>query len=305
MGTMLTDRAIVKQNRQFGQMGKMCEAAVFPFRIDFNAMIMGLKLVFPDISKTDSGMRSRNRSGRRYAMTGAATRLFRRRVSLARNGCRLIGAGTVVLMLFATGQSARGSQIVDQSYLPFHPSSGFDEVVGLSPLNPTNLPLGQQFVPTLTSMNFLDLWIEDAASNDPATATIQVNIRATSISGTILGTSTAVAPAEINLSGGTTLTEFDFSSPISLTPGATYVIQAAEINAINDNRSFGWVGGPPGSSTYAPGEAYINGTLQPTFDFAFEEGVESVPEPSSWLMAAMAVIACVGFVLKRRRVALI
>jgi hypothetical protein len=238
-------------------------------------------------------------------MTGAATRLFRRGASLGRNACRLVGAGTVVLMLFAAGQTARGSQVIDQSYLPFHPSSGFDEVYSLTPLGPvSNLPLGQQFVPTLTSMNFLDLWIEDAASDDPATATIQVNIRATSISGTILGTATAVAPAEINLSGGTTLTEFDFSSPISLTRGATYVIQAAEINATTENRSFGWVGGPLGNSTYAPGEAYINGTLQPTFDFAFEEGTQSVPAPSSWLMAAMAVIASAGCVLKRRRAAL-
>ena len=236
-------------------------------------------------------------------MTGSATRLFRRGASLGRNACRLIGAGTIVLMLLAAGQTACGSQIVDQSYLPFHPSSGFDEFYSVSPLGPF-LPLGQQFVPTLTSMNFLDLWIEDAASDDPATATIQVNIRATSISGTILGTSTVVVPAEINLSGGTTLTEFDFSSPISLTPGATYVIQTAELSPTVNNESFGWAGGPLGNSTYAPGEAYINGTLQPTFDFAFEEGIESVPEPSSWLIAATAVIASAGIASTRRRVAL-
>jgi hypothetical protein len=237
-------------------------------------------------------------------MTGAATRLFCRGVSLARNACRLVGAGAVVLVLFAAGQTARGGQIVDQSYLPFHPTSGFDEVYSLTTLNGGNLPLGQQFVPTLTSMNFLKLWLEDAASNDPATATVQVNIRAGSISGTVLGTSTVVVPAEINLSGGTTLTEFDFSSPISLTPGSTYVIQAAEVNGTVDNASFGWVGGPLGNSTYAPGEAYIHGTLQPTFDFAFEEGVQSVPEPSTWLMAATAAIASAICVLTRRRVVL-
>jgi hypothetical protein len=287
----------------FAKFEKCAKITVFPFRIESGARIMGLKSVFPENSETDSGIRSRNLSDRRYAMTGAATRLFRRGASLARNTCRLIGVGTVVLVLFAAGQTAHGSQIVDQSYLPFHPSSGFDEVYSVSPRNPTNLPLGQQFVPTLTSLNFLDLWIEDAASDDPATATIQVNIRAASISGTILGTSTAVAPAEINLGGGTTLTEFDFSSPISLTPGLTYVIQTAELDATVDNQSFGWVGGPLGNSTYAPGEAYINGTLQPTFDFAFEEGIQSVPEPSSWLMAAMAAIACAGFVLTRRRYA--
>jgi hypothetical protein len=131
-----------------------------------------------------------------------------------------------------------------------------------------------------------------------------VNIRAASISGTILGTSTAVAPAEINLGGGTTLTEFDFSSPISLTPGLTYVIQTAELEPTVSNESFGWVGGPLTDSTYAPGEAYVDGTLRPTFDFAFEEGIQSVPEPATWLMAAMAAIPCAGFVLKHRHAAL-
>lgn len=237
-------------------------------------------------------------------MTGAATRQFRRGANFAWNACRWIGVWVVVLVLFAAGQSARGSQIVDQSYLPFHPNSGFDEVYSLTTLGPvSNLPLGQQFVPTLSSLNFLKLWIEDAASDDPATASVQVNIRAGSISGTILGSSTVVVPAEINLSGGTMLTEFDFSSPISLTPGATYVIQAAEINANVNNASFGWVGGPLGNSTYAPGEAYINGTLQPTFDFAFEEGVAPVPEPSTWLMAATAM-AFAGFAATRRRAVL-
>jgi hypothetical protein len=237
-------------------------------------------------------------------MTGAATRLFCQCANRFRIRCSAAGAVVVGLLLCAA-QSASASPIVDQSYLPFN-SAG--EAYNLWS-NDGNLPLGQQFVPTLPSLSFVNLWLEDAATGTNGSGTIQVEIRSGSISGTILGTATAVVPPGRNTGGGNTLTQFNFSSPISLTPGATYVIDAAQIAPITitppneSNINFLWIGGPTNNSTYAPGEAYIKGTLQPTFDFAFDEGVLSLPEPATCVLAATSLLVCAGFQLRRRRAA--
>src|SRR5579872_7346197 len=88
----------------------------------------------------------------------------------------MVGGGLALVLLLAVTASVRGSQVVDQSYLPFHPPSGFDQAYNLWS-GTGNPPMGQQFVPTLNSLNFVDLWLQDASSNSTGNATVQVNIR--------------------------------------------------------------------------------------------------------------------------------
>jgi hypothetical protein len=135
------------------------------------------------------------------ATTGSAMR-FGNRVPVRAS---VLGSALAFALVLTATAPARGSLVVDQSYLPFQ-SAG--EAYNLSYSG--NLPLGQQFVPTLNSLSFVNLWIEDAGTNAGDPATIQVNIRSSSITGTLLGSSTAVVPAGTNTGGGNTLTGFSF-----------------------------------------------------------------------------------------------
>jgi hypothetical protein len=235
---------------------------------------------------------------RRAALANSILRRF-----LSRR--RAVGCALALAIFLTGGVSARAEQIVDQSYLPFHPASGFDQAYNVWS-GSGNLALGQQFVPTLNSLTFVELWMEDAATGTNASANIQLNIRSGSITGTILGTATATVPGGTNTSGGTTLTEFNFSTPIALTPGSTYVLDVSQIAPIvitppgQSNINFDWIGGPLGSSTYAYGDAYVSGTLKPGFDFAFEEGTATVPEPSAFVLTTTGLLALLGCGLGRR-----
>jgi len=160
------------------------------------------------------------------------------------------------------------------------------------------------------SVSFVDLLIDDAATGGSGNpANVQVNIRAGSITGTILGSSTATVPPGTNTGGGTKLTDFSFATPIALTPGSTYVIETFQTAPIiitppsQSNINYLWCGGPIGSSTYPNGDAYISGKLQTGFDFAFQEGINSVPEPTSLVLVALGVGGVLLSAGLRRRLA--
>jgi hypothetical protein len=208
-------------------------------------------------------------------------------------------AACLAVTLAASGTAA--ADLIDQSYLPTT-GQGFNLEAS------ENLPLGQEFQPTLGSLNFVDLWIGDAGTNASIGANVQVNIRAGTITGAILGTSTAHVPDNLNLGGGTALTRFLFASPVTLTPGSTYVIDASQIAPIvitppaDNNINFLWYGGPLNASTYPNGRAIVSGTPQPNFDFGFQEGLTSaaVPEPSFLALAAFGA-GVVGLTARLRR----
>jgi hypothetical protein len=108
-----------------------------------------------------------------------------------------------------------------------------------------NLPLGQEFKPTLSSLDFVDLVLGDADTGIGSGASFQVKIHAGTITGTVLGISNTVTlPDGFNLAGGNEIyTHFTFAAPVALTPGATEVIEIVQlppIGAGNDNFLMLW-----------------------------------------------------------------
>jgi hypothetical protein len=146
-------------------------------------------------------------------------------------------------------------------------------------------PFGQSFTPTLDSIGFLELQLFDTVA-----ATIDVNIRSGSITGSILGTSQATT-----IPGNTSGTyDFLFSNPVTLTPGTQYFFEPVVVgggSSIGEaNTTF---------IQYAGGDAIAGGTTYTDRDLWFREGIVSaVPEPAS---AALFVVAGSALCWQRRK----
>jgi hypothetical protein len=170
-------------------------------------------------------------------------------------------------------------------------------------------PAGQEFTPTFTSLNFVELRTRSFWNSfdgpDPG-GSLQVDIRAWDAqdpaAGQLLGTSSTVTlPPGFGQSetlGG--LTHFDFSS-ISLTPGTPYALQVVLLTpgnwAVLDN-----AGSPPfygGVTAYAGGSGFVLDNPNFATDFAlyFREGI-TVSEPSTMSLLALSGL---GLILIRRR----
>jgi hypothetical protein len=127
----------------------------------------------------------------------------------------------------------------------------------------TSQPLGQSFIPLFSGIDFVRLRIIRNFFGT-AGASIAVNLRATSITGTILSTSLpSTVPA-----GFIGYTDFLFPSSVSLAPGTTYffqpVLQSGDAFAVGYHNGFG----------YANGAAIFQGTLnQFNNDLWFREGL--------------------------------
>jgi hypothetical protein len=203
-----------------------------------------------------------------------------------------------VALIGAIVGSARGD-IIDQSYVPVTGQEFNTSFSG-------NLPMGQEFTPTLNAVQFVKLYLQDAGSDIGPGTSFEVNIRSGTITGTILGTSSVVAvPDNLNLGIGNlanfTVTRFDFTTPVALTPGQVYVIDIVQLPPIVvGNSNFEAAGGPLNSSTYPGGRAIVNGAAMPNFDFAFQEGIPTaVPEPASIVLCGIG-LAGLGVRAKRR-----
>jgi hypothetical protein len=206
-----------------------------------------------------------------------------------------------MLLMGATAPAL--GDMIDQSYVPvtgqeFNTSSS------------GNLPLGQEFTPTFKSVDFVNLFLQDAGSDIGPGTSFKVNIRSGSITGTILGTSDTVSvPDNLNLGIGLyadfTVTKFDFASPVALTPGQVYVIDIVQLPPIvTGNFNFAAGGGGLNNSTYAGGRGIVNGSPLANYDFAFQEGLRSVPEPGSLALCSLGLgLAAAGCRASRRRAA--
>jgi FIMAH domain-containing protein len=130
-------------------------------------------------------------------------------------------------------------------------------------------PLGQEFTPTLDALNFVDLLIADAEL-DGAGATISVNIREDSITGTLLGSSLPVSLPDgfgvSEISPGAEV-RFVFATPVALTPGNRYVIEITQSAGGN----FFARGSYP--DPYSGGRAIFQGLPAALDDFFFREGL--------------------------------
>lgn len=178
------------------------------------------------------------------------------------------------LLAFVLGTGLAGAQgtlVYDQQ------STG--SVDGALNLNRT--PFGQSFTPTLDSIDFLQLQLNDGTT----ASTVAINIRSGSITGTLLGTSTPTTLQ--SLSGGTY--NFLFSNPISLTPGTKYYFEPVVVSGGFATTEITFI-------DYAGGDLIYDGAVQ-RGDMWFREGVGSIPEPSSMGLLFVGV----GALLWRRR----
>ena len=114
---------------------------------------------------------------------------------------RTIGKGTIcraALLLALLSPANAFALIVDRSNL----SPTFSGIV-YSIIAIDNFPIGQEFRPSLASMDFVDLWIQDGANDIGPGASVQVFVRAGTINGPNVGASnTTLVPDGTNLRGG-------------------------------------------------------------------------------------------------------
>lgn len=213
-----------------------------------------------------------------------------------------IAAAAAALLIGSVAGPTR-AETIDQQYLPI---TGQGYNTGVS----SNLPIGQEFTPTIGALDFVDLFIGDAGSDAGPGASFEVNIRAGSIGGTILGTSNVAFVADgtntgVGLYEDFVVTRFTFDATVILTPGLVAVIEVVQLPPITPpNNNFLVYGGPLTNSTYAGGRAIIDGAAASAFDFAFRQGVNAavIPEPSTLaLCTPVLLIGLAGWRSTRRR----
>ena len=135
-------------------------------------------------------------------------------------------------------------------------------------------PLGQSFTPTLTGIDFVQLAFRDKNIGNNLGATVFMNVRSDSITGTILGTTAPVSmPDGFGAGPNAAIATFFFASTVSLQPETLYylepIVQSGDQWVICDGEYF-----------YFRGTEIGLGTSFPASDLWFREGI-LVPEPSA------------------------
>ncbi len=139
-------------------------------------------------------------------------------------------------------------------------------------------PFGQSFIPNLSAVGFVRLFVADSVFSNGSDATISVNLMANSITGSILA-----ATSPMHLSGNSFgYITFYFANPVAVTPGVTYYFQP--IVASPDN----WRTALLPGFTYVNGTAFVNGLASSSVDLWFREGIV-VPEPSAAFLILFGV----------------
>ena len=170
--------------------------------------------------------------------------------------------------------------LIDQSYSP----SGIYSYWSLS--YPGATPIGQEFVPALSSLDFVDLRLYGGGGS--ATGTFEVRIHSGSISAPILAASSPASTTD----GMERVTHFEFGAPVTLTPGSTYVIELAQLSAGSE-----WGVAEAFGGGYDAGRMLWGGLPSSQGrDLWFQEGV-AVPEPGVISLCMLGV----GFYLILRR----
>lgn len=136
-------------------------------------------------------------------------------------------------------------------------------------------PIGQEFIPAATSLNFVDFFVINNPSSLDDTARVFAIIRADSLGGPELGTSSQVhipKPYETEV-------RLSFPNPVLLEPGRTYLIEARAVGPGNPLLAMGdQAGSCPGIRGYFQGQPLGNGG-----DFWFRTGLDLTPTvPSTW-----------------------
>ena len=147
-----------------------------------------------------------------------------------------------------------------------------------------NQIIGQSFIPQLSSVGFIRLFIYNGLLGDTSAATIHVNLRTNSISGAILSST-----APVSIPGGTLFAaplDFYFTTPVLVAPGVTYYFQPVveNNNNLGLNQSIFY--------NYLAGTAYLKGLTFTPHDLWFREGIYVVPEPAGLALVACGIVMC-------------
>jgi hypothetical protein len=157
--------------------------------------------------------------------------------------------------------------------------------------------LTQSFIPTLSAISFVQFEFEDVPGNGNNGATVYVNLWTGSPNpsfATLLGSTTPVYMPNGFVNNGlfvAGITNFSFSTPVTLTPGQTYYLQPI-VQSGDDPWDIITIG-----NTYPNGQVFERG-LGFSTDFWFREGVVSVPEPTVLALIGLSSLFVFGF--KRR-----
>jgi hypothetical protein len=128
-------------------------------------------------------------------------------------------------------------------------------------------PMGQSFSPSLSAVSIVQLQLFYSDGINRTGSVLYVNVRSNSLTGPILGTTASVfVPSDFF-----DITNFVFSTPVSLTPGTTYYLQPAI-------QSGGVVSSYVTDGSYSGGTAFSGGMPWPEHNLWFREGI-IVPEP--------------------------
>ena len=178
------------------------------------------------------------------------------------------------LMLSALAARGQGTMIYDQQS-----ATNRDFGIGGVPIQQEQ-PMGQSFTPALASVGFVQFEFLDTYPGGGVGITVYVNLRADSLSGTILGSTTPVFMPYGFLIG---ITNSSFATPVAVTPGTTYyfqpVLQSGDITS----------GMAVGSYGYPGGTLFVNGAPDPNGgDLWFREGALA-PEPSAGVLVLLGV----------------
>ena len=199
-----------------------------------------------------------------------------------------------VMALLCWSALGQGTFIYDQQSAPNDYTAGegaFDITL--------HQPAGQSFVPTLDSVEFVRLQMEDPNGGGVG-ATLLVNLWFGSIggNGTILGSSDPVfLPPGFGLGTSPVLadTNIFFTTPVTVTPGQTYYLQPVVQSGddIYANVTMG--------DSYPNGSLILSGT-NAFGDLWFREGVYQTPEPWSWSLILLGggILFCFGSQQRRR-----
>ena len=152
---------------------------------------------------------------------------------------------------------------LDQHYDSFQPNSSINVFL--------YTPVGQEFTPQLSVLNFVELWFSCSGYSGE----LKVNIRSGTIQGDILGSSDTVVitPGFYGFFNDIMIFEFD---TVTLTPNELHVIEVVQISGFNImiNRH----GGP--ESLYPGGRMIIGGVPNERCDLWFREGAKApLPAP--------------------------